>query len=92
MPTEIEGEDMASFREHLTPNEKRTLRRIAIGTLEPSDLGEADAERLMALRLIKVTDGLLIPTRRGLERLEIENPSPWKQQRSRRLKARRLPF
>jgi hypothetical protein len=83
---------MASFRAHLSPNEETTLRRIAIDVLELGDVREADAKRLMALGLIAAADGLLIPTSRGLQRIQIEKPPPTSHQGQRRLKVRKLPF
>lgn len=82
---------MASFRAHLSPNEETTLRRIAIETLELADVRDEHAKRLMALGLVEAVDGLLIPTTRGLERLQIEKP-PGERPQGRRLKFRRLPF
>jgi hypothetical protein len=67
---------MASFRAHLSPNEQTTLRRIAIDALAPGEVREMDAKRLIALELIKEEDGLLVPTSRGLERLQLDNPQP----------------
>jgi len=67
---------MASFLAHLSPNEETTLRRIATSALAPGDIRVADAKRLIMLDLIKEEDGLLIPTSRGLERLQLDNPSP----------------
>ena len=83
---------MASFRAQLSPNEEATLRRIALDTLEPGDVREADAKRLTSLGLIQETDGLLLPTSRGLERLQIENPAAAGPQSQRRLKTRRVPL
>jgi hypothetical protein len=81
---------MASFRAHLSPNEETTLRRIALDVLESDDVREADAKRLTALGLVKVVDGLLIPTTKGLERLQIETSPPSQPEGRRRLKGRRL--
>ena len=82
---------MVSFRAHLSPNEGTTLRRVALDTLERGDVREADAKRLTALELIETTDGLLIPTGKGLERLQIEKPPSSKAPTRRRLKTRTLP-
>ena len=83
---------MASDRAHLSPNEETTLQRIALGTLEPGDVREADAKRLMTLGLIRVVDGLLIPTSRGLERIQIEKAPALTAPAKRRLRTRKLPF
>lgn len=83
---------MASFRACLSPHEEATLRRIALGILGPGDVREADAKRLTDLGLVQEVDGLMIPTSRGLERLDIEKPPMTKPEGQRRLKARRLPF
>ena len=83
---------MASFRAYLSPNEETTLRRIAMGVLESKDVREADAKRLTALGLITETDGLVIPTAKGLERLSFAPPPPSRAPSQRRLKSRKLPF
>jgi len=80
---------MASFRAQLSPDEEKTLRRVAIDTLEPGDVREQDTKRLLTLGLIQQADGLLIPTERGLERLQIRRPPTGNA--GRRLKRRRLP-
>ena len=67
---------MASFRAHLRPNEMTMLRRIATTALASGDVRETDTKRLIALELIKEEDGLLVPTRRGLERVQLANLPP----------------
>ncbi len=64
---------MASYLAHLSPHEETTLRRIAQGMLETTDVREDHAKRLLALGLIQQIDDLLVPTSKGLERLRIEN-------------------
>ena len=84
---------MAGFRAQLSPNEQTTLQRIAPGTLKPGEVREADVDRLMALGLVEMKDGLLVLTGRGLERVQIDKSPPSKPQRGRRrLKSRQIPF
>jgi len=83
---------MAGFGAYLSPKEQTTLRRIALGTLGPDEVREPHAQRLANLGLVREAGGVLIPTRNGLQRLEIEKLAHAKPERQRRLKRRKLPL
>jgi hypothetical protein len=60
----------------LSPNEEVTLRRVALGIAERTELRAADLARLIHLQLVKEIDGRAALTAMGQQRYQLLPKAP----------------